>query len=528
MGRMLTFVRNLDIKMLAIATVTGVCLGVGTLFFNLWPLSLLGFAGVVYILRDQAHKATWSYLALTGTIAYGCSFYPLFWSTLPLDWLGLGPKLGIAIISSVWLLTVLLFAASFSLVLSLAKHHLHNTWTLLLLPVSLYVLADALGTFLFSVFFSGPGGTIGLDFSMGSLGYQLADSELLRQFAWFGGLYALLWVQAFLGTLLYLAVFVAKGRQRILWTGVWCVVWLLLSSNFISLGAANNDGSNSLLVGVVSTYDEVQAQSTRTEQIMRSLELLPTKADVVVLPEDVRFIHTLGGSSARIEQTKRATRYLLDSTTISNADGLTAETQLLDTSSMSIATSSKDFLMVFGEYVPWVYRGIGRMIGQSDVVEYLVSEREYSIKQSNMFTIDQTVVSAKLCSDGMSPFLYARDAQAGAQVLFNLASHGWFHQSQLMHDVSVRVGQVRAVESSRWYVRSGHDSPGYIIDHRGQVQFASRWFEEAPAVAQVSLRSVQTPYSQLRGWVLGIPLLLVLMLVYPAVRARIADRRNKS
>lgn len=291
---------------------------------------------------------------------------------------------------------------------------------------------------------------------------------------------------------------------------------------------AEDDGSKSLSVAVVSTYGDTQTESTTTEQIMSSLQLLPTPVDLVVLPENVQFVHTLGGSSARIEQAKESTRYLLDSTTIANARGLTAETQLLDTSDLSIATSSKAFLMVFGEYVPWLYRGIGYVIGQSAVVERLDAEHGYYTRQSSRFTIDHSLISAKLCSDGMSPFLYARDAQAGAEILFNLASHGWFHQSQLMHDISIRIGKVRAIESGRWYVRSGHDSPAYIIDYRGQVQFEAEWFENTPIVTPVPLRSEQTPYSQLRGWVLGVPLLLVLIFACPSVRARTTGRQSIS
>jgi apolipoprotein N-acyltransferase len=529
MDRLRAIFDTADRWSLFVATTTGISLGIGTLVFSLWPLSLVGFAGVVHLLHTLDRRSAFLQLLLVGAIAYGCSFYPLFWSTLPLDWLGLGPMLGLGIILSVWLLTVLTFSVSFAALLQVAVGRIQRLWALVLLPASLYVLSDALGTLLFSLLFSGPAGSIGLDFSMGSLGYQLADSAILLQTAWFGGLYALLWMQALFGSLLYVAIYLTSGRQRVGWVTAWCGLWLIMISSSIAAPRVVGSGdTQSLTVGVVSTYDETQTGSSQSEQIMRSLKLLPAPVDLVALPEDARFNHTLGGSSARVAQAQTSARYLLDSTAITTTAGLAAQIQLLDTQNLRVATSSKDFLMVFGEYIPWIYRGIAHLIGQADVITRLDGEHGYYTTDSNLFSVDDTPISVKLCSDGMSPFLYARDTHQGATVLFNLASHGWFHQSRLMHGISIRVGQVRAVENSRWYIRAGHDSPGYIIDHRGQVRAESLWFDHDPLVAEVPLRSTLTLYSQLRGWVLLIPLLLALVLVYPSARARIADRTDNT
>jgi len=514
-------------KQIIVALFSGLTLGVGTVFFALWPLSLLSFAGVLYLLRSTTKSQIGWLLFLVGSIAYGFSFFTIYWSTLPLDWLGLGGPIGAAIIASVWLLTVGLFAGVFSYVLRFAHGSAATAGLGLLLPAALYVLADTLGALLYSVVLIGTAGDINIHFSMGSPGYQLADSELLRQVAMIGGLYGLLFVQAVVGSALYYGFFITVPVWR--WTSLLLLLLFFGAAvtNLVVISEPANS-SPSLQVGIMSTYSTVTAEEYES-RLWSELQNIPATTDVIVFPEDSRFIQYLSSDDLLRLQSLLPDTYLLDSGTISTEQGLNPEIQLLSTNTLTVATSSKEFLMVFGEYMPILYQGVGHAIGRSDVINRLDDNRGYITAPAQIFTIKGIPVSAKLCSDAMSPLLYTKDVKEGAAILFNLASHTWFHHSVPLHNLSIRVGQVRATESSRWYVRAGNDSPAYVLDSKGSVVREAAWFDSTPLVLTVPTKINRTPYSLVRQYILLLPLVLVIYIVFKRRRARIKirDARKK-
>tara|TARA_B100000508_G_scaffold22711_1_gene15834 strand:- start:1693 stop:3243 length:1551 start_codon:yes stop_codon:yes gene_type:complete len=513
-------------KRYVIALTSGFVLGIGTLVYPLWPISLFSFIGISYLIETSAlQRQLRRELFVASFVTYGLSFYALFWHTLPLDWLGLTGLLGIGIIGSVWLITAGAFAATFALVVSFAKR-LPPGRSLVVAVPSLYVLADAIGTFVFSLIFYGPAATIGLHFSMGSPGYQLADSDVLRQAATVGGLYALVFLQAAFGCGLYFIVHSYRNWRRVLIVCAWLGFTTLSVHNFDFSPGADSD-AQLLQVGIISTYTNSMDESP-SEQIWRQLYTLPNTIELAVLPEDRRIIQQLSITQATSLRSYFVDAHILDSGSIAGADGLIPEIQLLSSESLTVATSSKTFLMVFGEYMPLLYNVIGHVIGQGSVVEELQTTRGYTTLPPTLLPISNIFVSARLCSDAMSPFFYARDAKQGAGILVNLASHTWFHYSPTIHQLSVRVGQVRATESRRWYIRAGNDSPAYVINSRGEVVKEASWFKPVPLVVTVPIITSYTPYSIMRGFILVV-LFVVVLCLFAIQRARIATgNRNNS
>jgi len=421
----------------------------------------------------------------------------------------------------VWLLTIAIFTAPFVVLLRLAATSPQRWWMVVVLVPSLYVLADALGTLIFSLVFVGSASTLGIDFSMGSPGYQLADSTFLRQVAWAGGLYGLLFVQAGFGVAGYY-VLRATGRFRWWYRSSWLLVWVVLASNVLTIPSQTiTTDAQTLTVGVVSTFDSEYIAATPAEQLAYGIFRLPATIDVVALPEDTRYLQYMNDERAAALQSHFENATVLDSGSIRTDEGLQPEIQVYHTATKQLATSSKEFLMVFGEYLPWLYRGVGYMFGLGDVIAKLDEEHRYVVTQPQLLPIQGIPVSIKLCSDAMSPTIYRRDTHDGAAILFNLASHGWFHHSQTLHDAAVRVGQVRAVENGRWYIRAGHDSPSVVIDQQGHIIVTRAWFNIEPLVVSVPVRQHTTLYSWLHIWVLLLPLGLVGLVYARQKRARI-------
>ncbi len=498
-------------RFVAVGLLSGALLGAGSVWFALWPLSLLSFVGVTYLLHEAPRRQVGWYLAVVGVAAYGCSYAAMYWSILPLDWLGIGLGSGALLVGSVWLLTVSIFASVFGFLLRVAAGRGSGLWTTLALVPSLYVLVDAGGALLFSLVFAGSFSTLGVDHTMGSPGYQLADSDLLRHVAWAGGLYGLVFVQAAFGVVGYYVVR-ATGRWRWWYRSGWVLVWGVLASNVLSVPAQPiATDTPTVSVGVVSTFDSEFISATPAEQLQFAVFRLPSDIDVIALPEDTRYVQYMDAARAEQLATYFTNAYVLDSGSIPTATGLQPEIQVYDTGARRVATSSKEFLMVFGEYLPWVYQGLGTLFGLDSVLTQLQEEHRYQVTDPQPLAIEGIPISVKLCSDAISPAVYQRDTRAGATILFNLASHGWFHHSRALQHMAVRGGQVRAVENGRWYIRAGHDSPSLVIDQRGVVVAAHRWFEIEPLAVNVPVLSHRTLYAQIGVWVLALPLFGVLV-----------------
>lgn len=505
----------------SIAILAGLLLGSGTVWYVLWPLSLGAFALVTHIVtavkvRHQRVRA----LMLTSAIAYAFSFYGIYFETMPLDWLGLPNVTALGILTSIWLITIAIFSVSFTLLFSWGRTLTEGSWIDVYIIASLYVLADTLGTFLYSLVFYGQGARIGPHFSMGSPGYQLADSTALLQLGEYGGIYALLFTQAFVGSAGYL-LYTKLSTTKAKYIGISMYASAILMIAFIPLSVVDSDESTAVSVGVVSLYDTKHETGEFRIKLLEQLQTLPSNVGIIALPEDSRFIQYLNEDEAELLSRQFSDTYILDSGTLSTSLGLAPEIQYFTTTNQAIATSSKEFLMIFGEYMPKLYAHIGVLIGQGEVVRAIQENHGYTTSDSYLFTYDTHMISAKLCSDAMSPVLYAREAVLGASVLFNLASHGWFHRSELLYELSKRVGKVRAVESRRWYVRAAYETPAFVLNEKGQVVAESDWHEDTTLNVQVYPQDKKTVYSQMRFMILLLPVAFLSFCYLRRQRARI-------
>ncbi len=512
----------MSIQTLVVAMAGGLLLGLGTVFFSLWALSLLSFMCVLYILHHTIYyKERFFGLLILGGIGYAFSFYGLYWETLPLDWLSASNVTVIGMVLSAWLFSVVVFAACFAFFLSITKSFLTGRWIDSFFVAAVYVIVDIVGMFFYSLLFYGANAQFGAHFSMGSPAYQLAESPLLLQAAALGGLPALVFLQALIGCLWYYFFrYIQQYKYQVIISTVVIVFVSLLST--ISLPFNGRQGDTTVSVAVASLYgvgDKYENGFRSKLQII--LSSLPSSINIIALPEDSRFIQSLTVDEHRLLQKRFTDAYILDSGAIPSEEGLIPEINYYSTQNGSYATSSKEYLMVFGEYVPYLYVFIAHLVDQSDMVTTLKTNHGYVTNSSELFLYKGISMSVKLCSDAMSPWLYAQEVNKGATVLFNLASHGWFHRSEIIYELAKRVGKVRAVESGRWYVRPAYETPALVINDRGVVIAESKWLDDTALVVDVPVLKHQTFYVKLRPLVVLVPLLIILCYVYQRYRARI-------
>lgn len=506
------------------AIVAGAMLGVGSVWSPGWVLSLFSFSVLLHVLyRCEQVRFGFQVGLVTATTAYGITFYGMFWDTLPLDWLGLGGIPAIALIACLWLVTTLVFAVAFAIAMGIAvRYFRHRPYDVFLLA-ALYVLADTLGAVLFSIIHAGSTSLFGPHFTMGSPGYLLADSPLLRQVAALAGLYGLLFIQAFIGAGSYWL-----WRSAVLHRQWWIaatVSVVTLCIAYAPLPERQEATGEYLSIAAVTAYKRSSVTAYHAE-ITEELVTIASTTDLVILPEESRYIQYADQTARQTITDSLPYSTIIDSGTIMTEQGMFPQIMAYTGAQGIYATSSKQFLMVFGEYMPFIYQWLAPLIGQSAVVERLKKEHGYQTDTSRLFEVKSVLVSTYLCSDAMSPTLYAAAALDGAEVLVNLSAHGWFHRSPRVYEAALRIGQIRATENNRWYVRAAYETPSFVIDARGRIIAQTAWGVVTPLFSNVQIISTHTLYSRLGLHVLGLPFMIVMLWIIRSERARLRPGRN--
>jgi apolipoprotein N-acyltransferase len=512
----------------ALPVTGGALLGVGAVFFSVWILSLVSFAFLFGFLNKENEKKSLQFkkLFVFGLTTYGCTFFGLFWHTLPLDWLSVALPIAVPVVGSVWALTASLHSLVFAVCISFGNRMLQGGVRDGVLIGVLYVAAEMIGNFLFSILFIGDGSLVGSHFTAGSAGYQLADSFILLQFASVFGLYGLLFLQAFFGYLLY--HFYSKGfLEKKKYVLVLCVVTFLICipAHYFSplLNGVLTTSSERILVGIATTYKKTDMRDTPHHQIHNELLQMPTETELIVLPEDSNFLQSATSGELFVLKNHFKSTLIVNSGSRETRRGLHPEIGGLQFPTLEYATSSKRFLMVFGEYMPYLYVAIGKMIGQDEVLEDLKNKHGYKTSPSKLLQTRTIPFSVGLCSDGLSPVLYTEDVRKGAAFLTNLSSHGWFHRSELMYELSIRIGKVRAVENRRWYVRAAHETPSFAIDSFGRMVVESTWNESEPLVTSIVPIYTKSIYARVYRY---IPFMLFIFIGYCVVIYRFEKKRK--
>lgn len=515
---------------LVIAVAAGVCLGLGYVFSLLWPAVFVGSALMLAsIVHAQSAREVLQGSFVASFIGYGLAFSVFVFTTLPLDWLGItSPVLGFFTALFVCIIGAASLAASFSfsmgLVHFLSKNSVMRVYALF--PFA-WVLNEWLGPLLFSVVHAGPFSRIHTEFSVASFSYALAESPVLLQSAWLGGIFALAALIGIGGVGFHSAW--GYVRNGWLWRGS---AFVMVAGLFIIGGSffhvSPHDNGKSLSIGLITMYEDpdiyIDAQKMQQRFLQLSDFFAASSAELIVFPEDSRFLEWVHNNNLMLPKRSDGSGFIIDSATVREGDGaLRPRIETYDTARMASDYHYKSVLVPLGEYVPYLYQYMLIVLGQRDFFHHLATTRgfESSSKLASPIVISGTPVAVALCEESASPFLYRAQVRSGAQVLVNLSSHSWFHSSHLVHDATIRFAKVRAVESRRFFIRSADAAPSIIVDPQGVLVGESSWRGASLLERDVYLRDGTTPY--VRYGVL--PVMLVLMMygvsiIFLSTRAR--------
>ncbi|MBI4118010.1 MAG: apolipoprotein N-acyltransferase [Parcubacteria group bacterium] len=513
--------------MLHCLVIVGALLGALAFSYDvLWWLIFLSPTPLLVSIYNEGvlNKRLFFLCLLWGTIFFGGVLWWL-WHTLPLNWLGVtDPALQRIAILLYWG-TISLFLGIFPALWGLSARFLFTKtpFDILLFP-SLWILFEYARSWAFSLFAYGEGTIVGGHWSVGVLGYALAEHAFLRSFASLGGVYLLSFIVVGVTSTVSWILLRGHGALRgkvVLLGGL--VAFVALSTFFapFSVGIKQNH-EHSLRVAVMQTNFPPGFQGkigeTRNFLALESLVAQIRKAgenpDIIIFPEDSLFLQSLlpkeGAGYFFNTILGEKERLIIDSGSVRDtSSSMHLRMYYFNTKTGDMPTQDKQLLVPQGEYRPFFYQIIEKAAGKSALFDRLAERHSYA-RGFSMETgeVAGVRVGGLFCSDVMSPILYREMAQKSPGVFVNVASHSWFHNSKLMEKQSKNMGSIRAAEHGRPFIRSGNGTISLVLNENGAVIAETASVGNAVLFATTTPTTGATPYTRFGDLILFMALVI--------------------
>lgn len=469
-------------------------MGIGLIYPYAWPLGMFGVGLSIWQLsKKQKWQQRYVGMFSAWTLKSLCAV-TFFWSIYPIEWLPteIG-KASLLIIGLCWFgVGVSLGTGGLWLVglLHLSKYLFNTSHRILALMLPfIWVVAEILGSYMFSFFSIGPGGTINSYFSFGYVGYLLAQHSILLQFAMIAGVYSLI----------VLAVAIAIGFLFLIkekrWWSVSFAVLLILVSSTMELPLPKNETTQKT-VGVITTTYPVKKMFER--ESFTALQTIQQEAfdaavsespDYVLWPEDARFIDQAGG----IEQSKNVFSFLnpevetivVDSGRVPYKDSAILQGIVFDTVTNNHEVVHKRFLVPQGEFIPSLYEFILQKLNFSSLVDDLTSLVSYRIGPlTNQGSLLAKYPGILFCFEGISPVGVRQimNEREYTPFIAHPISHSWFHEpKEVWHQLDASL-KVQAVWNQVTIVSPANNATSKVYFSDGSIKtlesdYSGRYWE---------------------------------------------------
>jgi len=480
-------------KKLVLSFVLGALLVSAFAPFNVYPLAFISLAGLFYLWRDTAPKASF----LIG-LSYGYGLYGVgvSWVYVSLSTYG-GMPLWMGILAVLGFTGLLaLFVALTGYVV--ARYFPNNR--LLAIP------------FIWVVFEWGKSWVL-TGFPWLDVAYTQTESWLMY-WAPIGGVYLVSFVSIVLAACLSASIQVRTYTKRI-FLGL-TAFGLLLLSNFMSFLEWSQPVGEPLSVGVVqpNTPIDIKWQRSYQTELIGKLASLSNRlnvpsnkpVDLIVWPETALPLYVQQTSADFWRSVTPLGSALLtgimdrpnsnDSNEIYNAAVLNCDGQLP-------TVYRKSHLVPFGEYLPLRFLF-------NWVLEYLelpMSDLSSWRGTQTLSCGDNISVGLSICYEDAFANEY-RKTVGDATMLVNISEDAWFGDSLAPHQ-RMQMAQMRAAELARPLVRSANSGPSMLIGVQGRVLNQTAQFSVESAVFTVQPHEGDTPFKRFGNWLVYLALLIL-------------------
>lgn len=494
-----------QLKLFALSLLAGGCLAVPFLYYKLGWVSLVALLPFLYMLsqfdkHQLSRRSQVGYIWLSGWVMLlGTTHWLL--QTQPERW---------ATLSGWWAISGLVLTYMlFSLILSTGFVLLGMLYVLLrldlkqkrifgLLP-AIWVLAEWVRSWVFSIISLGPNTTIGPHWNFGDLGFAASVTPLVFLGRW-GGLYAL----SFAVVLINLSFFWLLRRRWKLPLVVLTAIVLLSSAGYLVYSSANGKSVRTAALQL-GNNESLDIGAIDFHQKLGSLAA-PKSIDVLVLSEysDVFNDQSKPTDTQTMQAILRDNNVpIITSRQRSDSDHMYNTVTVYRSDGRIAYDHDKQFLVPVGEAMPYAYIYLFRLLGQGQAIDANQSGREISrgTEPAQAYRLDGLRLGSMACSGAISPELYRGLVFEGAQILTNSASLSIFIKAPSYHEQAQQMARFMAVSNARPFVQATDGSYSFVIDHNG------RWLQKSSQKnlqllqQSVTTNARRTPYSILGEWV---------------------------
>lgn len=468
-------------------TVSGLCLGIGFIVPSLWVAVFPGL--VLFLIGLKQVSSVWQ-AGLGGFIVFTIKSLlaiAWFWSVYPILWIDLGlEKAELFVIGFYWFtVSVFIGVAGFfcATLLWSVSRYIKKIWLIILTPL-VFVSAEILGSFSFSLFTYKEGIEPNMIFSFGYLGYLLAEHEWFIQLASLGGVYVLTFTVVMGGLALWYWLEKYNYGKNSLKVTLLTLILIALSSNLDFY--KSNDGNlpqRGIKVAIVDTkfggadYFKLEdRESYRVSQMVEAIAAaLETMPDYVVMPEDSRYInYNLSPKASyalfRFQQSDPDT-VIIEAGPFNLGEGNTAlRATIYDGVNKKVYATDKQYLVPQGEFMPNFYKYILSLVGLGQYAKFLDSKFIYRSGPLNtQFDLPSNIPGILFCFSSVDP-LSVRKMVKERELLFiaHTVSHAWFNESAVLRHQLDSMIRIQAIWNRMSIISAGNMVPGSLYSVQGQ------------------------------------------------------------
>ena len=468
--------------------VIGSLLGVGFVVPALWWLV---FPGLVWWLCLITQAKSYSQASVNGLYTFfilNVWSYSWFLSVPPVDWLPVADELVWVFVVVYWLTSALWSALPGLLLAPILYYSYQKFFIWFLVPiVSIgWVMADILGSLLFSIFFYGPGGTINTNMSVGYIGYQLAQHPSLFHFSAWGGVYALTLVLVGLASVIWCG-YVVRGKRKAFIILVGAVIAILcltaLPTVSVFFQPSIKAGGYTVLVLETDFVGQLHDEYVQPEQrlhyysdILQTLDL--DDFDFIVLPEDARLMESFGQNLLGLAKFRSvfgtSTNAMLIDSGLSSVDGkMVLRGSITQVSDLQQIHADKQYLVPQGEFLPSLYATALRFLGFGAVIDEMEASLAFRPgPMNNQVDAENSVPRILFCFESVNPRGVRQlidTSISDRPLIVHPLSHAWFNEPTILQQQLDIMLRIQARWNDVFIISAGNKAPSALYSPDGAL-----------------------------------------------------------
>ncbi len=464
----------------------GILAGIGFVVPALWWCGLIAIMWMIQVLMQQPPMRKVLVPFVIVWITKSLLSLIWVWYVYPIEWIsGLGNGSQLVLIGAYWLSGALWLSSGGAVfgylsLLLIRQTHWSNIFKLAMLPL-LWTLSEILAAGLFSVFTAGPGSFIQSYFSVGMMGYLLATTSFGIWIAAIGHVYVLSIAMVSIAVGLYVVQRVFTCVQSV---GIAIATICVIA--YVNVPIVDTVNLQQTVISIDTQFDSKllatdEGNEIKDENVREAVaEAMAVKPDVVILPEDTRYLST-NFPETRLEQVKiywqlrfpNNQTLVIDSGRFTNERGETfSRANVFDTVNNTIWQFDKQYLVPQGEYIPTLYGGILRLFGFGRAVDKIALDSSYQpgpLLQTS--ALPSNLPGVLFCFESMSPQgISSLRAVRPIPFVAHPVSHSWFHSPTILRQQLDVMLQVQARFNGVPIVSAGNMTTGKMYLPNGKIE----------------------------------------------------------